>query len=75
MLGHKRGQKSILKSNPLHRHNCDYHSGDPQQYTTTIVSSEKKIVRLYCNEALNIEKQDPMYSINAKMEGGRGGLV
>ena len=41
MLGHKRGQKSKLKSNPLYRHDCDYHSGEPQQYTTTIVSSEK----------------------------------
>ena len=30
MLGHKRGQKSKLKSNPLYRHDCDYHSGDPQ---------------------------------------------
>ena len=60
MLGHKRGQKSKLKSNPLYRHDCDYHSGDPQQYTTTILSSERKIVILNCNKALNIEKQDPM---------------
>ena len=40
-----------------------------------MVAPEKKIVRLHCNEALNIEKQDPSFSMNDRMEGGRGGLV
>ena len=38
---------------------------------TKIIAREKRIVRLYCSEALHIEKQDRTLSMNAKLEGGR----
>ena len=59
----------------LYRHDVTVHGGEPQKYFATMVAPEKKIVRLHCNKALNIEKQDPFFSTNDRMEGGRGGLV
>ena len=61
----------------MYRHDCDQHDGTRQKYTATVVAKEKRIVRLYCSEALHIEKQDRAKSINAKMEGGRsnGGVI
>ena len=61
----------------MFRHDCDVHNGVKQSYIANIIAREKRIVRLYCTEALHIEKQDRTLSINAKMEGGRsnGGVV
>ena len=52
----------------------DAHSGVHQKYSTVITTSEKRLVRLCCSKALQIEKQDRTSSINARMDGGRGGL-
>ena len=68
-------EKSKTSSNPLHRHDCDKHEGNPQSYVTTIVAREKKIVRYCCMEAIQIEKQPTQLSLNARQEGGRGGVV
>ena len=75
MEGHLKGQKAKKSSNPLFRHDTERHGGIPQKYTTSIVGREKKLVRLNCLEAILIEKQHPEFSINAKMEKGRGGVV
>ena len=75
MLGHLRSQAKRQSHSPLHRHDTEHHGGNPQLYSTSIVASEKKIIRLYCNEALQIEKQDNKYSMNERNEGGRGGVV
>ena len=64
-----------MNNNPLYRHDRDHHSGVPQKYQTMIVAVESKIVKLHCNEALRIEKQNPEFKINDRMEGGRGGVV
>ena len=75
MQGDLDGQKAKSIGNPLHRHDHDHHNGHKQVYSCKPVASEKKIVRLYMNEALRIEKQDRSASMNDKMECGRGGLV
>ena len=75
MSSHLDGQRRSLSGNPLHRHDLENHNGQKQVYICKPVASEKKIVRLYMNEALRIEKQDRSASINDKMECGRGGLV
>ena len=75
MSDHLDGQKRKSNSNPLYRHDTAQHGGYPQQYTCVPIASEKKIVRLNINEALHIERQDRVTSINDKMECGRGGLI
>ena len=69
MLSHLRDQKGKKPSSPLHRHDMAKHDSQPQTYTT-IVAAEKKIVKLYCTEALHIERQDRTLSINAKRKVG-----
>ena len=46
-----------------------------QTYTMRKIGSEKKIVRLACLEALEIERQPENLIMNEKNEQGRGGLV
>ena len=75
MNGHLKDQRSKKSSNSLHRHDLEKHGGIPQKYVTTIIGREKKLVRLNCLEAILIEKQPPTLSMNAKQEGGRGGVV
>ena len=75
MLAHLDGQKRKRTNNPLHRHDVSNHEGIPQRYKCVPIASEKKIVRLYCNEALQIEQQDRQQSMNDRMECGRGELV
>ena len=72
MQGHLTGRRRKSRNNPLYRHDTDIHSGELQNYFASIVATDSKIVWLYCNEALRIEKQDPKYSINDRNEGGRG---
>ena len=60
---------------PMHRHDSDKHNQIPQKYEAEIVRRERKIVHLNCLEALHIEKIPPPLSINARQEGGRGGIV
>ena len=75
MSDHIDGQRRKASGIPLHRHDSTHHEGQPQIYTCIPVASERKIVRLNINEALHIEKQNRMASINDKMECGRGGLI
>ena len=75
MLAHLKGQKRNDTSNPLHRHDLDIHDGAKQNYVTTILATEAKIVRLCCNESLRIEKQIPDLSMNKRNENGRGGVI
>ena len=70
MQSHLDGQRRKTNSNPLYRHDRDIHGGVPQIYQTTIEATEKKIVKLHCNEALRIEKQDPSLILNERQEGG-----
>ena len=57
MLGHMTGQRGKVTKNPLWRHDLDAHSGVHQTYSTVITTSEKRLVRLCCMEALQIEKK------------------
>ena len=77
MEGHLKAQRQKKSDSPMHRHDCDVHNGVKQSYMAKIIAREKRIVRLYCTEALHIEKQDRTLSMNAKLEGGRsnGGVV
>ena len=75
MLDHLKGQRGNKNTSPLYRHGRDCHEGEPQKYLTTIEASEKKILKLHCNEALRIERQNPALRINERQEGGRGGIV
>ena len=69
---HLRDQESKKESCPLYRHDVRHHGGHKQNYTTTIVASEKKIVKLCCLEAVHIEKQPDHLIMNEKNERGRG---
>ena len=71
MEQHIKAQQQKLSSSAMYRHDCDVHNGVAQSYSTKIIAKEKRIVRLYCSEALHIERQDRQLSINVKMEGGR----
>ena len=51
------------------------HGGEKQVYSTEIIGSEKKIVRLNCLEGINIEQQPNNLLMNGRNEGGRGGIV
>ena len=75
MLGHIRTQRQKKSSCPLYRHDLKSHQGNPQNYITEILASEKKIVRLNCLEAIRIERQPPHLLLNDRMEKGRGGVV
>ena len=56
LLSHKKLMKSKDNSNPLHRHNVEAHNGEIMNYTCKIIGREKKIVRLFMREALEIER-------------------
>ena len=75
MLSHLQGQRSKSSNNPLYRHDCEKHNGDPQGYKTRILTSERNLLPLAVIEALFIEQQFPGTSFNDRMEGGRGSLV
>ena len=75
MISHLRDQRLKKSHSPMWRHDKDCHNGETQQYVMSLVAREKKIVRLNCLEALHIERQPPHLSINARQEGGRGGVV
>ena len=75
MLDHLKGQKSKKNSNPLFRHDTDKHDGEPQNYTTRIMNSQKNILPLTIMEALFIEKQIRGTSLNERNEYGHGALI
>ena len=75
MLAHLKGQRMKSNSNPLHRHDLEVHQGTVQTYTSTVLATEAKIVRLHCNESLRIEKQNTELSMNKQNENGRGGVL
>ena len=75
MLGHLRGQRQKNQSCPLYRHDCDNHHGNPQKYTTEILASERKMVRLKCLEGIMIEREKDDLLMNDRNEQGRGGII
>ena len=75
MLAHMRDQRNKKESSPLYRHDVKHHNGEKQQYTTDIIASEKKIVKLSSLEAVHIEKCPNHQIMNERMERGRGGVV
>ena len=75
MSGHKGDQKSKKSSSPLWTYNMEKHSGIHQLYITSLKAGEKKIVRLNCLEALNIERKPQPLLVNTRQERGRGGVV
>ena len=75
LLSHKKLMKSKDNSNPLHRHNVEAHNGEVMSYTCKIIGREKKIVRLFMREALEIERLTKHQIMNGKQELGRGGMV
>ena len=75
MLTHLSDRRAKKQSSPMYRHDRDVHDGHPQRYVTSIVSRERKIVRLNVSEAITIEKQPQHLLINERNEGGRGGIV
>ena len=75
MQGHLSGQRAKSNSNPLHRHDVEAHGGVPQQYECRILARERNQLPLKILEALYIEKQRPLTSLNDKNEAGRGGLI
>ena len=56
MESHLRDRNAKKQSCPLFRHDTDCHNGEHMSYSASILSSEKKIVRLNCTEAITIEK-------------------
>ena len=44
MIGHLKGQKSKLSSNPLWRHDKTVHEGVNQKYTTRMLSKERNLL-------------------------------
>ena len=75
MLSHLKTQQSKCNKSPLYRHDRDSHNGQKQKYVMYKIGSEKKIVRLACLEALEIEKQPSNLLLNERNERGRGGVV
>ena len=75
MQSHLQGQRSKSGGNPLYRHDCEKHEGEPQSYKTRILTAERNLLPLAIIEALYIEQQHPGTSFNDRMEGGRGSLV
>ena len=68
MLSHLKTQQSKCNSSPLFRHDRDSHGGEKQKYVMYKIGSEKKIVRLACLEALEIEKQPGNLLLNERNE-------
>ena len=75
MMSHLKTQRQKKTSCPLYRHDVKSHQGIPQRYTTEILASEKKLVRLNCLEGIKIERQPDHLLLNDRNEKGRGGLV
>ena len=68
MLAHLKDQNAMSNKSPLFRLDMKCHGGVTQTYHRTILATEAKIVRLNCNEALRIKKQNPQFILNAWTE-------
>ena len=75
MQSHLKDQRAKLQKSPMYRHDLALHNGQHQEYEAEIIDRERRIVRLNCLEALHIEKIPHLESMNARQEGGRGGVV
>ena len=56
MESHLKSQKYKHNHSPMWRHDKDAHGGTHQEYVCTIIGRERKIVRLYMREAIEMEK-------------------
>ena len=75
MNAHLQSRKNKNNSSPMWRHDREAHEGNPQEYSCLVVGHEKKIVRLYNREALEIESLTGEQKLNDREECGRGGIV
>ena len=75
MESHLVSQKYKHNHSPMWRHDLDAHEGTHQEYVCTIIGNERKIVRLYMREAIEIEKLNFGQKLNDRDERGRGGIV
>ena len=75
LISHIQGHKNKSASSIMHRHDMSEHSGETQTYSADCITTERRLLQLCMREALLIEGQDPILSINGKMEQGRGSLV
>ena len=75
MLAHLCGQRRKSQSNLLYRHDLEIHNRAQQSYTSTVLATEAKIVRLSHNESLRIEKQNPLLGMNKCNENRRGEVI
>ena len=74
-LQHREGQRRKEEGNALHRHDQDFHSGEPQEYTARVITREISLLTLTVREAILQEHQDRQISMNDRIEMGRRGSL
>ena len=75
MDAHKNGHQKKKEGNPLHRHDCESHNGEIQSYQTELIQMDRGLLHLSMREAILIEGQNSILTMNDKMEHGRGNMV
>ena len=59
----------------MFRHNEDVYEGAPQEYFAKHISREKGLLHLEIKEAILIEGQSPILTMNNRMENRRGRII
>ena len=75
MDSHKNGHLQRKEGNPLYRHDCESHNGETQSYQTEMIQMDRGLLHLSMREAILIEGQSPILTMNDRMENGRGKIV
>ena len=74
-LHHREGQRRKEEGNALHRHDLDFHEGQPQSYTARVVTKEVSLLTLTVREAILQEYQEKAIAMNDRIEMGRRGSL
>ena len=74
-LHHREGQRRKEEGNALHRHDLDFHAGEPQSYTAKVITREISLLTLTVREAILQEYQDRTITMNDRIEMGRRGSL
>ena len=74
-LQHRDGHRRHNLGNALHRHDVEHHNGECQAYTAKIVTREISLLTLTVREAILQEHQKEEFSMNDRIEMGRGGGI
>ena len=74
-LHHHEGQRRKDPGNSLHKHDVDFHNGQPQEYTTKVVTREISLLTLTVREAVLQEHEVKAVSMNDRIEMGRRGSI